>query len=741
MDVQQDLKIIKPQDAIQESSTETVDVQEPARDREAVGERDATGPVTREDTAEVQVEETPITVREEAADLAAMLGEELQAPAPTTEAAPAVTEEVTTTPATEKQKAGYNKRINKGIKDANKATTTKEKAKALQTIITNTTAIQERHGESFVTDEQQAEIDRLTQELADEGAQISENVQKGKEVGEGQIIDIDKTTEDNTLPEGTTIIERVNTPELVDSEGNLVQRGNVDVRLGTRKLTQAEANAKIAEIEAQRENSLNTVSEQFHETINEEADAKIAEVRKNTEEATPEAAPAVIEAAPVAEETTVTEAAPAVTEEVAVTEKAPVAESRSAPGTLEVVKKDLKDSGYTFMGNSDLVKERRPTNDKGVKFDDNGPNTFANEFKKKFGVDSPTDGDARMLANKKAREAGVDADSGNIGKVVSEVVTVGGENSLQLAFNANEHQRRAGKAGGMMIKIPDNVNEKIFARINEAALQIAIDQNIKDASKNEFPVEYSIYDYMMNEGKIVSDMNKAKAEIIANMQSKTAPTTQVKKAKPTPAPKVEPKKKAPKAKAAPAPKVVPVAEGIDPFYDSVEAQQKQEERIGKLAEKARKAINKVLPNAKIILHKTEAEYNKATKANSKGSQGGAGSRGVLIDDTIHVNMPHANDRTIAHEVFHALLTNLNKENRVDVIELTKKMADNLQRNIKDKEILADLNRFVNQYSGEVEAIQAEEMVAEFMGILAERYNFLISQLRVLYRGSLKDLLI
>ena len=63
-----------------------------------------------------------------------------------------------------------------------------------------------------------------------------------------------------------------------------MQRGKVD-GVGTRKLTQAEANAKIAEIEAQRENSLNTVSEQFHETINEDADAKIAEVRKNTEAA------------------------------------------------------------------------------------------------------------------------------------------------------------------------------------------------------------------------------------------------------------------------------------------------------------------------------------------------------------------------------------------------------------------------------------------------------------------------
>ncbi len=250
------------------------------------------------------------TLKEEATDLEQALGLE-QAPAPTTEAAPAVTEETTvteevTTPATEQQKAGYNKRIEKGIRDANKATTTKKRAKALQTIKTNTTAIQERHGESFVTAEQQAEIDRLTQELADEGVQISENVQKGKEVRLGsQIVKVENFEKDNTLPIGTTIIGRVVTPELFDSDGNLVQQGKVDVRVGTRKFTQAEANAKIAEIEAKRKNALNGLSEQFHETINEDADADIAEVRKNTE-----AAPAVTEETTVTE--TTTEAAPTV---------------------------------------------------------------------------------------------------------------------------------------------------------------------------------------------------------------------------------------------------------------------------------------------------------------------------------------------------------------------------------------------------------------------------------------------
>ena len=97
------------------------------------------------------------------------------------------------------------------------------------------------------------------------------------------------------MPIGTTVIERVVTPELLDSDGNLVQKGKVNVRVGTRKLTQAEANTKIAEIEKVREESLNSIEQQFHGIINEEADAEIAEVRKNTEAApTQQAAPGIV---------------------------------------------------------------------------------------------------------------------------------------------------------------------------------------------------------------------------------------------------------------------------------------------------------------------------------------------------------------------------------------------------------------------------------------------------------------
>ena len=110
IDTDQDFNIVKPEDAIQEPSTETVDVQEPTRDSEAVGERDATGPVTAEVEAEVQVEETPSTVSEEAAALRAELG--------IAEAAPAVTEETTVAETTTEQQ--LESEVNKISEEAEK---------------------------------------------------------------------------------------------------------------------------------------------------------------------------------------------------------------------------------------------------------------------------------------------------------------------------------------------------------------------------------------------------------------------------------------------------------------------------------------------------------------------------------------------------------------------------------------------------------------------------------------------
>jgi hypothetical protein len=610
IDTDQDFNIVKPEDAIQESSTETVDVQEPARDSEAVGEGDATGPVTTEVETEVQVEETPSTVSEEAAALREELG--------IAEAAPVAEE---TTPATEKQKAGYNKRIEKGIRDANKATTTKKKAAALQTIITNTTAIKERHGESFVTAEQQAEIDRLTQELADEGAQISEDVQKGKKVIVGQIIEFEIRKEDDTLPIGTTVIETVNTPELFDSEGNLVQRGNVDVRVGTRKLTQAEADAKIAEIEKKREQALNTMQEAFHEAINENADADIAEVRKNTEAApTTETAPAVTEETTVAE--TTTEAAPAVTEEATVTEETTVTEEPApAPKESKQAKKIKENQEDIDRLESDISYSENRIEDLELEIELEKGNT--KEEKKNFAAKRAAIKDLDISREEKA------------------------ERREELKFEQED-----------------------FVEDQKALIQ---------GYKEDISGKKSDIKAAQRKIKKLQASNE-KLQAGTRMQRATAPTSTDNL----------------------------TITGVE------ETVSESQNNLIKLTENAAKAISKVLPDTKFIYHRSEQSYNNAVSENAQGSQGAY----IPRTNTIHINGVKANNRTAAHEAFHALLKNkIGSDPKIEAA--TKKMIVTVRQSVKDKSVQAELDNFIAQYD---QRFQDEEYLSELMGMLSQNYT-------------------
>ena len=165
-----------------------------------------------------------------------------------------------------------------------------------------------------------------------------------------------------------------------------------------------------------------------------------------------------------------------------------------------------------------------------------------------------------------------------------------------------------------------------------------------------------------------------------------------------------------------------VSEQIDPIYKDTKAQTKQENTIRKLAKKATQSIKKILPNTKIVLHKTEASYNAATNQNSQGSKGKSGSRGLFDtnSNTIHINMPHATSRTIAHEVFHAIL--MNNLSDPQIFALTEKMAVALKKSINDPAILKELNDFTAKYKGKKAQVKNEEFVAEFIGILAENYQ-------------------
>ena len=1005
IDIEQDFNIVKPQDAIQESSTETVDVQEPTRDSEAVGERDATGAVTTEGEAEVQVEETPLTVREEAADLAAMVGEELQAPAPTTEAAPVAEEaevETYTLPETIKErKQDFEIIDNRG-------------GKAELEIFEN------GNGRWWVANKKTGKLLALKTK-ADAQAEVKDP--ETEWYGEGAPIITEETTTEAApaVTEETTVTEEMPTPGTVeiyegidpyskktervgvvytDDGGVLSYRIKPDGKIPSwtkRGISPAESKKRRAEMgyrdmvddhiseffsggrdfrvvsteapSTEAPVTVPTVSEQMpapgtveiYEGIRPSGSKKRIEViytddggvavfgigadgkRTGNRSAIPpglsfarrtdmgyrdmvddhisstyfnkgrdfrvvsteapsteapttydfesvfQAEKATTEAAPVAEA-----AAPAVTETP--TEAAPAAELTEeqrefiteddaginglayTPNYIETVwdniidvlgdksftslfKKhinedftssmieeelgefsstmiDLDDGMQKFI---DLVndankrikrkggnqinlmplertapssetlievgmtdenteadfkrfeqeyKDRNPfqvdpfnddLTDKRKQARDDKAKQYAKEQVKKMLQESeaptkpkPTATESRPLKEEiknrvekipavfpwfnsiVKRDAGIDTDAEIKEYYIQSIENGGTIGKLNEDFYKREFKRLG-------------IDPKLYVEdLSDLFRPLQVHRKAKDVDLNDYKL-FRLIDRGRNYGKLFRKIKPAPKEGVSLYVEEGSkvyfddsgvlrpeggafgkmagiymgdimlePVSPAPKAKPAPAPKAKPAP-APKAKPAPAPKVEPVAKGVDPFYESVEAQQKQEERIGKLADRARTAIKKVLPDAKIILHRTEAEYNKATKANSKGSQGGAGSRGVLIGDTIHVNMPHANDRTIAHEVFHALLTNLSKENSVDVINLTKKMAESLKGKIKDKEILAELDKFVDQYSGQVESAQAEEMVAEFMGILAERYNSLDKPAKSLVQRFLERL--
>ena len=138
--------------------------------------------------------------------------------------------------------------------------------------------------------------------------------------------------------------------------------------------------------------------------------------------------------------------------------------------------------------------------------------------------------------------------------------------------------------------------------------------------------------------------------------------------------------------------------------------EQHENKIISLAKKASKAITKLLPNTKIVIHRSEAAYNKFVT--------GKGTRGTFDPNTntIHINMPKANGKTIAHEIFHAVLYDRFGSD-VKIAEVTKRMFDAVNRKITDKKLKKELQDFSDRYS----EFQNEEYLSELVGILADNY--------------------
>jgi hypothetical protein len=131
-------------------------------------------------------------------------------------------------------------------------------------------------------------------------------------------------------------------------------------------------------------------------------------------------------------------------------------------------------------------------------------------------------------------------------------------------------------------------------------------------------------------------------------------------------------------------------------------------------EAAEKALSKVAPDVKIIVHKDEDSYAKAT--GEEGRKQKSGGEYNHRTKTIHINPAKANARTVAHEAFHAILLNMIGTD-ADIQRITKAMINAVAKSASP-ELKAALDRFAANYD---ENIQNEEKLAELIGMIAANH--------------------
>ena len=149
----------------------------------------------------------------------------------------------------------------------------------------------------------------------------------------------------------------------------------------------------------------------------------------------------------------------------------------------------------------------------------------------------------------------------------------------------------------------------------------------------------------------------------------------------------------------------------DNFNESTEDQSV----ILKQARTAVKAIAKLFPSIKIVVHRNSEQYGQIDSENGNGLFNPG-------DNTIHINLSKANKRTVAHEIFHAVLLNKLKMNDKVARAVTKKMVQALSRSkTLDKATRTELKKFIKNYDSN---IQNEEKLAEIVGMIASNYTTL-----------------
>ena len=129
-------------------------------------------------------------------------------------------------------------------------------------------------------------------------------------------------------------------------------------------------------------------------------------------------------------------------------------------------------------------------------------------------------------------------------------------------------------------------------------------------------------------------------------------------------------------------------------------------------ENGKKALSKLLPNIKFVVHESKESFVKEAGKNGRGYYD-------PTTKTIHINALEANARTVAHEIFHSVLLDKVKTD-ASARDLTKRMIDSISKTLEgNPELKKTLDDFVKNYD---ENIRNEEKMAELFGNLADGYE-------------------
>jgi len=144
--------------------------------------------------------------------------------------------------------------------------------------------------------------------------------------------------------------------------------------------------------------------------------------------------------------------------------------------------------------------------------------------------------------------------------------------------------------------------------------------------------------------------------------------------------------------------------------------------IKKQVDNAKKSLDKVLKNVPILVYETEAEFKKAMADNNIKVK--IGDKGKVKRDSdgnisIYINLSKANSKTVAHEVFHALLL---REGRTsgDIQKVTDEMLQSIKKTAS-KTLIKKITEFSKKYPN---PLQSEESIAELFGMIASSYTSL-----------------